>query len=251
MTDWFERHAVDLARASREAILERLSVDGIITLEGIDDEAEALRVARRFGTIRVHRDSASNGVTHLVASEQQLEAPGLRGFSQDGLCVHTDRTVAESPPTCLFFWCEVPAEQGGETLLVDGRDVYEKTSLYHPEVFDAVTRPRSAVFASDEAFYCGAIYERVTPERVSVRFRYDELFFMAPPLAQAIPVFRGFIDASTVSFKLGHGQGYILQNTRWLHGRRAFRGSRRCGRLHVDPPARDLSPLQGFLPCAA
>lgn len=239
---WFERYRVDW-RCGANDLMRHLASDGLVTVTGVDGEARALEVARRLGDVRAHRDSAASGITRLeVAGETQ--AAGFRGFSDAGLFVHTDRSVAKHPPSLLFFWCEIPSEEGGETLLVDGRRVYEKLSMYEPRVFEAVTKPNAAVFASDGVFYCGAIYERLREGRLAVRFRYDELLYMAPPLAEAMPVFRGFLDASQISFRLAAGQGYILQNTRWLHGRRPFRGARRCGRLHIDP--HEGERLHGF-----
>jgi hypothetical protein len=48
-------------------------------------------------------------------------------------------------------------------------------------------------------------------------------------------------------FRLNAGQGYILDNHRWLHGRRAFTGQRVMYRVNGNPlPHLGITP--GFLP---
>jgi alpha-ketoglutarate-dependent taurine dioxygenase len=244
MISAFEKFYVDVSKSAAQVISDSLARNGLVTCDGIENEEHALALAASLGEIRSHRDSEPNGVTRVVAAEEPAEA-GMRGFSSDGLVLHTDRSVVVEPPPLLFLWCEQPAERGGDTVLVDGLEVYEKLSAHHREIFEAVTKPNSAVFASDQTFYCGSIYQRVAADRICVRFRFDELFYMAPLLAPMIPLFRGFIDASAISFKLERGQGYILQNTRWLHGRRAFAGRRHYGRLHVNPTL-NAEQLRGF-----
>jgi hypothetical protein len=46
---------------------------------------------------------------------------------------------------------------------------------------------------------------------------------------------------------LDAGQGYILDNYRWLHGRRAFSGQRVMDRIHGNPLA-TLGMSPGFRP---
>ncbi|WP_369797512.1 TauD/TfdA family dioxygenase [Nocardia sp. CNY236] len=49
-----------------------------------------------------------------------------------------------------------------------------------------------------------------------------------PQLAEAI-------DRHAIRFTLEPGDGYVLHNHRWLHGRTAFTGDRVMYRLSLDP----------------
>jgi hypothetical protein len=250
MRNPFEQHYVELSRTTIEHIVAQIAQHGIVTFDGIADEAAAIVLAESIGPVYAHRDSAANGVTRIVAADAPT-TPGFRGFTHFGLPVHTDRSVAETPPTCLLFWCETPAEHGGETLLADGRAVYEQLTLRDRAVVTALTRPRSAMFASGDGLYCGAIYERVSPRRIAVRFRNDDLLYVSTTVVDALAALRTTLEAATQSCRLERGQGYLIQNARWLHGRLPFRGARRCGRLLINAAAND-EQLRGFLdPCAA
>jgi Taurine catabolism dioxygenase TauD, TfdA family len=65
--------------------------------------------------------------------------------------------------------------------------------------------------------------------------RFDELARFAPTVTHWLPELRAAIDRHTTTVQLGRGQGYVLHNYRWLHGRRAFTGQRVMFRVHVDP----------------
>ena len=234
----------DISVVEVEEVYGELVRSGAIFLKGIADEAAALKFAHRIGTIRPHRDSQPNGVTRVAPAPKG--GVGLMGFSDEGLFPHTDRSVLSSPPCLLFLWCERAAERGGESLLVDGKRVYERLKRFNPAAFQSLTKSRSAVFASDGNYLPSAIFETIGDDRVRLRFRYDSLLYMTSELAEALPVFRGLVDATVMHFKLKAGQGYLVQNTRWLHGREPFQGDRQYGRIHLDPIIRHHRQLEGF-----
>jgi hypothetical protein len=43
------------------------------------------------------------------------------------------------------------------------------------------------------------------------------------------------IERHTHTFDLSPGQGYVVDNHRWLHGRDAYHGPRALYRLHGEP----------------
>lgn len=244
--NWYDQYRIDLLGLSRQDLLWRLSTDGLVIVDRIRSADDALHVARVLGVIRPHRDSREDGVT-LVTNQFPRDAPtGYHGFSNSRLPLHTDRSVASRPPTYLFLWCEKPAETGGETLLVDGRGVYQRLAHLNPDIFSAVTKAKSTIFASDGELYWGSIYERTEANKLVVRFRSDDLLFVSAEITSAIHAFRGVLESSSLVTQLEAGQGYILQNTRWLHGRLPFAGERRYGRLHIDPVEHEREACFGF-----
>ncbi|MGW4212842.1 TauD/TfdA family dioxygenase [Lentzea sp. NPDC004789] len=57
----------------------------------------------------------------------------------------------------------------------------------------------------------------------------------SPEVNRWIPALRAAIDRHAFEFGLAAGQGYVLDNHRWLHGRRAFTGQRVVHRVNGDP----------------
>jgi alpha-ketoglutarate-dependent taurine dioxygenase len=84
-----------------------------------------------------------------------------------------------------------------------------------------------------------------------MRFRHDDLARFSPAVISILPQLLELIHARTRRFTLNPGQGYILQNGRWLHGRTAFVGRRQMYRVlgHPHPPYRlGRSIRLGFVP---
>ncbi|MFD7368876.1 TauD/TfdA family dioxygenase [Nocardiopsis alba] len=139
---------------------------------------------------------------------------------------------------------ETLTNHGGESILIDGRAVAEELSLTAPKTWSALSAPRSAYFG-DSSGYVGAVFEPATPERWTIRLRLDELIRFAPRTAHHVEVLREVIDRHTMSLRLGQDQGFILGNTRWLHGRHGFTGPRVMLRA-LDEPHTHLSLERGF-----
>lgn len=80
-----------------------------------------------------------------------------------------------------------------------------------------------------------------------IRFRQDDLARFSPGVTAVLPELLEVIRTRTVRFKLRAGQGYVLQNGRWLHGRTGFTGRRRMHRILGEPyPADRLGGSVGF-----
>lgn len=58
------------------------------------------------------------------------------------------------------------------------------------------------------------------------------------------------IERHRVTMMLRPGQGYVLDNYRWLHGRGAFTGDRVFYRVHANPSTASELP-RGFTPIHA
>ena len=83
----------------------------------------------------------------------------------------------------------------------------------------------------------------MSPARLQLRLRLDDLVTFAPDLLTHLPVLRVVIVRHTITVPLGAGQGYILDNHRWLHAREKFTGTRALYRVLGDPlPSLGLHP---------
>lgn len=106
--------------------------------------------------------------------------------------------------------------------------------------------PRSALFGGAGG-YLGAISERDADGRVSVRLRLDELSRFSPDVARVMPRLVALAEKHMLVLPLRAGRGYILNNSRWLHGRARFSGTRIMLRILGNPPP-DLAIRCGFTP---
>lgn len=213
-----------------------ISYLGIAFVHSIQTPAAAKAVAALIGDIRTHRDANEDDVTVVAPNEVEAGRTGLQGFGYQPLFPHTDRTIAALPPDLVFIWCEEASATGGVSLLVDASDVYRELCESSPEIAEQLRQPDAVVFESDGAFIRSPVFfeSELQSGRVCVRFRYDKLLYINCAYSAAIPMLKATISAKATRVRLRPGQGYILSNTRWLHGRTGFSGSRRFMRLLID-----------------
>ena len=69
---------------------------------------------------------------------------------------------------------------------------------------------------------------------VVVRLRLDSPARFSPVVAPHIPVLRAPIDRHMISVPSRAGVGYVLDNRRWLHGRRTYTGERLMYRVTAE-----------------
>ncbi|WP_326920586.1 TauD/TfdA family dioxygenase [Actinophytocola sp.] len=241
--------------AEKHAAPAVLAEHGLILLDGIADSADLWRRARSIATIVSHRDSDPDGVTTITDLGSGYLRSGFVGFTSRALNLHTDGSSAAHPPGLLMTSCRQPATTGGECTLADGKAVYDDLADSEPDALRALGAPRSVLFGGATG-HLGAIFTDMADGRVALRLRLDDLAQFSPDVSQWLPVLRAAIDRHTVTFTLKAGEGYILDNRRWLHGRQAFTGQRVLHRVLGNPLphlaiACGFRPLRKVLPNAA
>jgi alpha-ketoglutarate-dependent taurine dioxygenase len=229
-------------------LVRALSHAGFALLDGVLDAGTLLRVARSIATIVPHRDSRPDGVTVLTNRGPVSERRGFAGFSPKELMPHTDRSGVAHPPALLMMACDQPAHTGGECIMVDGAAVYTDLAENEPEAVQALSTPRSALFGG-AAGYLGSVFTPESNGRITVRLRLDNLARFSPQATRWLPQLRATIDRHAVTVQLRITQGYVLDNRRWLHGRRAFIGNRVLYRVTANPLPRLAIPSGFPLTC--
>lgn len=229
-------HASDWQQQATAQLRER----GLLTFSGITERAALIGLARQLMTIRPHRDADADGVT--VITKTQEESSGFTGFTDAELIPHTDGSAAPNPPGLLLLACQQAADKGGSTRVVDGGLVTRALADQHPAALGTLSAPKVAFFGTAGA-YLGAPLEPAGPGRMRIRLRLDDLAWFSTEAAGAIPLLRAAIAAHTQTFRLREGDGLLLSNTRWLHGRDNFVGHRAMLRILGDP-----LPATGILP---
>lgn len=233
-------------RATAREVPTVLARHGLVMLDGLFGSRDLSRLTRSIATVAPHRDNGLDRVT-IIADHGAKHAPrGLAGFSRSALSPHTDRSGITHPPGLLMTGCLHPAATGGESVLIDGQAVFDDLAESEPRALRSFCSPRSALFGG-AAGHLGSIFADAGGDRVAVRLRLDDLARFSPDVQRWLPTLRDVIDRHSMTAKLDAGQGYLLDNHRWLHGRRAFIGRRVVYRVAGNPLHSLALPL-GFRP---
>ena len=214
-----------------EDVRDDLARTGLALVDTVRDPASMLTLTRRLGAVVVpHRDSGPDGVT--IIEDRGARAVALAGFTRSSLFPHTDRSGTLDPPSLLFTVCGREPTGGGESVLVDGRAVYLDLAESDPRALTALSAPRSAMFGGADGHLTSVF--AVSDGVVSVRFRLDTLARFGPGAEPHLPALRAAIERHAWSVPARIGAGYVLDNRRWLHGRRADTGPRLVYRIVAD-----------------
>lgn len=209
----------------------------------LDDMIDAL------GSRIAHPDSGADGATRLHAppgASTPVLAGEQRGFSRRSLYPHTDRSSTPQPPPLLVFWCDKPSRHGGDSVFVDGLRIWKVLNRARPDSLAALESPDNFLFSYQDNVWRSPVFERHSASRRSVRFRGDNLLYANAVAWPHLRLFAKTLEANMVRLKLGAGQGYIVQNSRWLHGRTRFFGERTCRRVLLNPHAQHADVFAAF-----
>jgi len=239
--DIFHAHHADIhAPGWQPRVTALLREHGLVTFTGITDPAVLASAARRLMGIRPHRDAGPDGVT--VITDTGTTDPGYAAFTDAELIPHTDGTSLPDPPGLLLLTCQQPASHGGATLLADAARVTATLARQHPAALQALSAPRAAYFGTAGG-YLGPVCEPAGPGRARIRLRLDDLAMFSADAIPILPILRAVITQHQQAIQLRAGQGLLVSNTRWLHGRDRYTGPRIMLRILGDPlPGTGIQP---------
>lgn len=193
----------------------RHSVDseGLALIEGLTPQT-ILSLSRAFGPLLVQDDTDQDGLKTV-----EFEA------AMAGSAIHTDRSNMVAPPPLVLIGCFEQATNGGETLFCDGKALAQRLQQNNLEAWRALSMPQSACFGRPGYQHNSAIFS--VESSVVMRFRTDPWGFYNAQVWKHLPTLLDLIHAHTTSVRLEAGQGYLVNNLRWLHGARLGQGGRR------------------------
>ena len=212
----------------------QLGEHGLATFDGIASREQALNLAATVMTLWPHRDSEEDGITVLSDRGDTAQQPGLAGFGNTALDLHTETATIAEPPQLMMLTCISGASSGGACRLADGYKIFRHLRDGFPDLLEQLCQPRSVLFGGAVG-YLGSVFELGIDRRVRIRLRTDKLAKFSPQVAHRISQLRQEINRCAVGIPLQPGQGYLLANTRWLHGRDAFDGNRLMYRILGNP----------------
>jgi hypothetical protein len=232
---------------SAAVLAQRLQAHGVLVVQGVTSRRDVLALARQIMHIEPHPDSDPDGLTTIHDTRRHGGRPGFAGFTNQDLPPHTERSGTVVPPRLMLMVCQTPAHRGGECLLTDGRAVHAELMRTRPDAVAALAQPRTAFFGAAGG-HATQIFTTHPGGLVSIRLRTDELARFSPLAQPHLPALREALLAHQVRLRLRSGQGYVIDNARWLHARGAFTGHRVFWRAL----GRSRFPLApGFVPAIA
>jgi alpha-ketoglutarate-dependent taurine dioxygenase len=227
-----------------ESFAGQLRKHGLAAVAGLRSRESVLTFARQVMTLAPHRDSEPDALTTIHDIGPKAQQPGLAGFGNGELSAHTEGSSVPEPPRLMLLVCLRQPASGGEVFLVDGQAVHDHLTTAVPEAVDLMSRYQTAFYGNGGG-YPAQIFTRHPGGRTSIRYRQDGLAQFSPVVSRCLPVLKAAIAAHQQVVSLSPGQGYLLDNQRYLHGRAAFSGQRLCVRA-LGAPLFPLPP--GFGP---
>ena len=237
LTGDFERIARD--PGALRAWLGQVRRYGFARLTGGPVESGALlRVAALFGYVR----ETNYGRWFEVRTEVD---PCNLAYTGLGLQAHTDNPYRDPVPTLQILYCLENSAEGGENRVVDGFRAAQRLRDETPHAFDLLSR-HCARFE-----YRGSGDVHLTARRpmielapdgalIGVRFNNRSTAAITDVPYDAMQAYYAayrrlgeIVDdpAMAVGFKLAPGDGFIVDNTRVLHGRSGYAASGGARRL--------------------
>ncbi|WP_425450316.1 2-trimethylaminoethylphosphonate dioxygenase [Virgifigura deserti] len=207
---------------------------GFALLSGVPaEDGMVCRVVELFGYVR----ETNYGRLFDVIS---VEKPNNLAFTGLALGNHTDNPYRDPVPQLQLLHCLQAAEEGGESVVVDGFFAAERLRREAPEAFNLLTR-YAVPFRYVEK---GAVDLRAAAPLIeldsegdlrAVRYNNRSAAPFDLPEETVVPFYQAYRrfgrllhdPAAIVSFRLGAGDLFIVDNQRVLHGRRGFGKGRR------------------------
>ena len=234
MPDAFATYHLDVhTRSGQDELAVRLAERGLVTFGGCHTRGALSEILSMVCVPRWHRDSGDDAIT-VIANTDDEPPPGYLAFGRQELHPHTEGTSIPDPPVVMALACWTPARQGGVSYVIDGRALHARLAQDAPEALLALSEPRCAYFGG-AAGHLGSVFGPTRDGLLAIRYRRDELGRYSPAAQQAIELLDRLAADCWLELPLRAGQGFILQNGRWLHGRTRFSGRRTMARLLGDP----------------
>lgn len=229
---------VDLAEPAAEAIVvQQLRDAGLVTFGGLARRNEIIAFASSVMAMAAHRDSDPDGLTTIRDTPRLRDLTGYSGLGRGELLPHTDGSSLPEPPRLMMLVCERPADRGGECLLIDGQQLHADLCVRSREAAVKLSQPGTAYFGAGNG-HATQVFTVHPGRRLSIRLRQDDLAQWSPVVEPYVPFLRDAITRHQQRLTLTTGQGYLLDNHRWLHARTRFSGDRRflraLGDLHIS-----------------
>jgi gamma-butyrobetaine dioxygenase len=216
--------------------------------------AQWLSGAVRFGFARIENGPVEDGALFKVVDlfgyvretnygrhfEVRTEVnPTNLAFTGLGLQAHTDNPYRDPVPSLQVLYCLESTAAGGENMIVDGFACARRLQQENPDYFDVLADHCARFEYAGEDDVClrsrrPLIELAPDGELIAVRFNNRALGTVTDIPFDKMDLWYAayrrlgeIIDdpAMEITFRLDPGQGFIVNNTRVLHARKAYSGA--------------------------
>ncbi|MGA4727714.1 TauD/TfdA family dioxygenase [Micromonospora taraxaci] len=203
-----------------------LARDGVVLIQQ-GSVAEVRALLDRWTVPVDHPHQVADGLTVIAPHVRANDGDNEAGFTDLSLTPHTDRSLHAQPPSLLATLMLTPARAGGSATLVDGARVLRIVRHRAEDAAIAGLRLRTTTSQPDPP-----VVEFI-PGHARIRYRDDRIADPYSPDGRTdlVADLRRLIFETARSLHLGAGDGYLVHNHRFLHGRTAFTGDRSLARL--------------------
>ncbi|MFC0431903.1 TauD/TfdA family dioxygenase [Kutzneria buriramensis] len=221
--------------AERLRCLDALLRNGFVLLRGVPVRPGAVtEVAETFGFVR----ETNYGRLFDV---RVVSSPNNLAFTSRPIAPHTDNPYRDPVPTLQLLHCLENAAVGGETTLVDGFAAAARLRLLDPAAFEVLTRTPVTFSFADPTTFLSAFRPiigvdpagRIREVRINNRSMQPGREH-GPEFYRAYRAFRALLLESQVALRLEPGDCLLFDNTRILHARTGFSGSRLLQGCYAD-----------------
>lgn len=220
----------NISRFSPSDIHEFVVKDGLIILKGIGEFNGGLdQYFRSTNDFKVLSSPSNISPDPTRAADNS----GL-GYTNLGLNLHTDRSGLPTPPRFIAGCLSIKSKSGGTSTFSDGLKTFEELKNKNPSLISVFSVEGSVVIRRKSNFLPTQLFSIDDNRPSTIRFRNDNDIYIRP---DDLPRFReliDFFDKNMFSINLDEGDGYIIDNHRYLHGRTSFEGTRQFQRLLMD-----------------
>lgn len=185
-----------------------------------------------LGNIYHHRDSNSDGYTFI--KNRNMNTKGFKGFSNNFLSLHTDRSSVSTPPKLLATYFSKQSKYGGESNFVDVKDVYNYLNKNYKSELEMLLNIKCSFWDIKNENVIHHSILSLDEDILNVRYRSDSLISFPEKIIPIIDLWEETIKKFQFSFSFKTGNYYILDNRRFLHGRNSFEGEREIIRVLLD-----------------
>ncbi|RDW72324.1 uncharacterized protein DSM5745_07496 [Aspergillus mulundensis] len=215
-----------------QGIQEDFYEHGIAFLKDCD-EVKLGQLANQLGEVVRPRNEKTSGTgISNIRYDPSLEG---KGYSSEELYFHTDRSGWDLPPRILVSTLKSKSTDGGASMLANTSRILRDIKEQGEDFYKLLTNAKYSSFRSDDGvFVPRPIYDETTG---LFRFRFDDGIQLSAAIVIRFPQLFETIYRNSFAVALQQGQGYLLDNHKFLHGRTSFTGTRELLRALVNLPA--------------
>ncbi|MDG4839847.1 TauD/TfdA family dioxygenase [Micromonospora sp. WMMD967] len=226
-TDGAQAGRMRLLEAGRETEVSPDLVPGALAHDGVvlirqGSIAEVRALLDRWTVPVDHPHQVAEGLTVIAPRIRTDEQDNEAGFTDLALSPHTDRSLHARPPSVLATLMLTPARAGGSATLVDGAQVLALVRQCAEDSEIAGLRLRTATGRP------GPAVVEIGGSHARIRYRDDRIAgpYSTDGRTDVVVAIRRLIAETAQTLHLDAGDGYLVHNHRFLHGRTAFTGDR-------------------------